>query len=405
MSHMTEQERRDEVAHFMKIVTAFRQYEAYAISANTRRRRDFYRLPKEDKEILDSLGWRKQLDMVDELIHENAKVLEGIVANPAIFMDQEELALAENNNHDVRDSHGMDHMHSHGDGAHSHSHSSHSHSHGSHETSRRQQVSATDMDKVRSTLKQIVRDWSEEGKAERDVTYKPMIDALLEHFPDQGTWPEKKVLIPGAGLARLGWELAFLGFETQCNEFSHFMLLPSYFILNETKDVNQHTIYPHIHTFSNAMSAKSMMRGISFPDVSPSSLPRSSRFSMVAGDFEELFGPKEDPEEDETEQWDAVLTCFFIDTAKNIVNYLRIIHRILTPGGIWINCGPLLWHFENSEDISIELSLEEVKELAAKIGFELKDQRTIDTSYVGDEGSMLSYVYKTAFWTATKFAK
>lgn len=25
--------------------------------------------------------------------------------------------------------------------------------------------------------------------------------------------------------------------------------------------------------------------------------------------------------------------------AKNIVNYLRIIHRILAPGGIWINLG------------------------------------------------------------------
>jgi hypothetical protein len=27
--------------------------------------------------------------------------------------------------------------------------------------------------------------------------------------------------------------------------------------------------------------------------------------------------------------------------AKNIVNYLRIIHRILAPGGIWINLGKL----------------------------------------------------------------
>lgn len=55
--------------------------------------------------------------------------------------------------------------------------------------------------------------------------------------------------------------------------------------------------------------------------------------------------------------------------AKNIVNYLRVIHRILAPGGVWINCGPLLWHFENSEEISIELSLDEVKSLATQIGF------------------------------------
>lgn len=52
------------------------------------------------------------------------------------------------------------------------------------------------------------------------------------------------------------------------------------------------------------------------------------------------------------------MTCFFIDTvgislthrggiierhfmlkAKNVVNYLRIIHRILSRGGVWINLG------------------------------------------------------------------
>ena len=35
--------------------------------------------------------------------------------------------------------------------------------------------------------------------------------------------------------------------------------------------------------------------------------------------------------------------------------------------------GPLLWHWENSSggDVSIELSLDEVKALAQKIGFEI----------------------------------
>lgn len=30
--------------------------------------------------------------------------------------------------------------------------------------------------------------------------------------------------------------------------------------------------------------------------------------------------------------------------AKNIVNYLRILHRILAPGGVWINLGVLCRH-------------------------------------------------------------
>lgn len=35
--------------------------------------------------------------------------------------------------------------------------------------------------------------------------------------------------------------------------------------------------------------------------------------------------------------------------------------------------GPLLWHWENNNtsDLSVELDLEEVKELARKIGFEI----------------------------------
>ncbi|KAJ2916233.1 hypothetical protein MD484_g4196, partial [Candolleomyces efflorescens] len=149
-----------------------------------------------------------------------------------------------------------------------------------------------------------------------------------------------------------------------------------------------------------------MLREISIPDVSPSSLPPSSNFSLVAGDFEEIYGVESSPDEPQSGQWDAVLTCFFIDTAKNIVNYLRIIHQILAPGGVWINLGPLLWHFENNNtnDLSIELDLEEIKALARDIGFELSNERDINATYTSNSESMLGYVYKTAFWTATKIA-
>lgn len=32
--------------------------------------------------------------------------------------------------------------------------------------------------------------------------------------------------------------------------------------------------------------------------------------------------------------WDAVVTCFFIDTAHNIIEYIEIISRILKDGGV-----------------------------------------------------------------------
>ena len=37
--------------------------------------------------------------------------------------------------------------------------------------------------------------------------------------------------------------------------------------------------------------------------------------------------------------WDVVVTCFFIDTATNIISYLEVIHKILKEGGTWINIG------------------------------------------------------------------
>lgn len=55
---------------------------------------------------------------------------------------------------------------------------------------------------------------------------------------------------------------------------------------------------------------------------------------MSAGDFTEVYATDE-----HVGAWDAVVTAFFIDTAKDITQYIALIHRILRPGGVWINNG------------------------------------------------------------------
>ncbi|WJX38788.1 carnosine N-methyltransferase [Trifolium repens] len=91
--------------------------------------------------------------------------------------------------------------------------------------------------------------------------------------------------------------------------------------------------------------------------------------------------------------WDAVVTCFFIDTAHNIVEYIEIISQILKDGGVWINLGPLLYHFADTygkdDDMSIELSLEDVKRIALHYGFEFEKERTIETTYRTNPKSMM----------------
>lgn len=52
---------------------------------------------------------------------------------------------------------------------------------------------------------------------------------------------------------------------------------------------------------------------------------------LVEGDFLEMF-----PGDGE---FDAVVTLFFIDMADNVIDFLSNIHRLLKPGGIWINLG------------------------------------------------------------------
>lgn len=133
-------------------------------------------------------------------------------------------------------------------------------------------------------------------------------------------------------------------------------------------------------------------------------------------------------------------TCFFIDTAPNFINYIETIRHCLAPKGLWINLGPLLWHFESAptphesdkqrhtrthahdgalhshssdpassenngigEAGSFELSEEEVLALIKHYGFEmLKQESAPATGYIQDSQSMLQNVYNPSFWVARK---
>ena len=68
--------------------------------------------------------------------------------------------------------------------------------------------------------------------------------------------------------------------------------------------------------------------------------------------------------------WDCVATCFFIDCANNVVQFIETIYNILKPGGVWINLGPLLYHFSDmpTED-SIEPSYAILRDVILGFGF------------------------------------
>lgn len=262
-------------------------------------------------------------------------------------------------------------------------------------------VPPVDVDKVRCIIRNIVRDWAQEGQIERDECYKPILEELNRLFPDRSRPPS--CLVPGAGLGRLALEISSLGFVSQGNEFSYYMMICSSFILNHTQEANEWTIYPWIHNNCNSLSDKDQLRAVSFPDIHPSSAGITEGFSMCAGDFVEVYN-----EESQESAWDAVVTCFFLDTAHNIVEYIEIISKILKDGGVWVNMGPLLYHFADAygpdDDMSIELSLEDVKRVAYHYGFVMEVEKMIDTTYTANMVSMMQNRYRAAFWTMRKDA-
>ncbi|KAK4798298.1 hypothetical protein SAY86_030624 [Trapa natans] len=262
-------------------------------------------------------------------------------------------------------------------------------------------VPLVDVDKVRCIIRNIVRDWAVEGKKERDECYKPILEELDALFPDRCMESPPACLVPGAGLGRLALEISSMGFISQGNEFSYYMMICSSFILNNTQIAGEWTIYPWIHSNCNSLSENDQLRPVSIPDIHPASAGITEGFSMCGGDFVEVYG-----ESSQIGAWDAVVTCFFIDTAHNIIEYIEIISKILKDGGVWINLGPLLYHFADTysqeDEMSVELSLEDVKRVALHYGFELEKESTIETTYTTNSRSMMQNRYFAAFWTMRK---
>jgi len=259
-------------------------------------------------------------------------------------------------------------------------------------------VTSMDMDKVKTTLKQFVRDWSDDGKCERDMCYSPIIDEVKRRFMEpvnQESLPIQ-ILVPGAGLGRLTWEFARLGYACQGNEVSLYMLIASHFVLNKCTKINEHQIHPWILNFCNNMKNDDQIRSIQFPDVNPATLPANARFSMSAGDFLQVYNDPDD--------WDCVATCFFIDTAHNIIEYVERLYKILKKGGVWINFGPLLYHFEDiPNENSFEISYDDLRSVIESCGFKIETEKfPIRVGYIKNERSMLHYEYDCVFFVAVK---
>ncbi|KAI3558373.1 hypothetical protein CABS01_10119 [Colletotrichum abscissum] len=237
------------------------------------------------------------------------------------------------------------------------------------------------------TFGHLSRDWSTFGAKEREATFPPVIAGLGKHFGKNAKG--KKVLVPGCGMGRLASDIADLGYDVTANDLDFSSILAHHLLTNHTTSLHQHTIHPFVTKWTHQSNPTSRYTALTVPDHMP-----NKAVKFVEGDFLEMF-----PEDG---QFDAVASLFFIDIGSNIIDFLSNIHRLLKPGGTWVNLGPLKY----GTHTALQLSAEEVLHLADLIGFDvdLSSRKNIDSLYAQQPESLLKFTYVTQYWTATKRA-
>ncbi|KHO01250.1 N2227-like protein [Metarhizium album ARSEF 1941] len=261
-----------------------------------------------------------------------------------------------------------------------------------------------DKTSVSQSLKHIVRDWTGEGDNERNATFACLVSTLDRLFPDRNRNPLRdhvRLLLPGSGLGRLGHHIAQLGgFQVTVNEWSMYMNAV-YRFLEARGSALSHSFHPFVDSWSHHVSDDDMNRAVRFPDVAV----RPGTVLAVEGDFTTAFT-------NQSAHYDAVVTYFFIDTARNLMSYFDTISRVLDKGGVWINLGPLLY----GTGPLVQLSLEDILAVTREMGFRFLETaevcgdptfseptvRSMEAVYSFDRVALTRSAYSAQFWAATK---
>ena len=271
------------------------------------------------------------------------------------------------------------------------------------------EVSKNDFDEYRGFEKMlmgtfflscVLRDWTIESKPERDENYGKIVKELKKYinYDDKELMKNNdfKVLVPGTGCSRMTFELAKRGFNVECNDFCYIYILFCDYLFNYSKK-NSEIFCPNIDSFSNVFDSEFITKKYSFPDVDIREELKNANAKQIIftkGDFLKLF-------KGQKEKYNAIITLFFIDVSKNIIEYVEIMHDLLKSGGVWINLGCLDYYYSRSYQ-SIDLTWDELRHVILEYGFELKSELESFVPYGVKEGKGNSQMYGTVFFTAMK---
>ena len=236
----------------------------------------------------------------------------------------------------------------------------------------------------------LTRDWSKDGTILRDE-YNWIKEQLWRHhsFPTTTESVLSPILVPGAGIGRLAFDLAFAQdeectsecfvqypFAVEANDNSIVMAAAAHhlFHIHNTDKVTddsmsnkegQTKIYPFVSdSFTNEVDSQRRYDSAVLEKLHIMCDQKSRpKLSYTVGDFVTTYSSPS-----KRGQYGSLVSLFFIDTATNIYDYIFTIRHLLRNRGVWINLGPVQWH-RNSQ---LHPTTNELRDMIQAAGFDIK---------------------------------
>lgn len=219
----------------------------------------------------------------------------------------------------------------------------------------------------------LFRDWSLYCDHVTDTVYLRVVESLQKALPLDGKGSLPKVLVPGAGLGKLAHEIMSAGYQVESNEFSPLFVTATDWAFNKLE--KELAVYPLAHIFSENNEPKDQYTRttIRSPRLEAQRRWGGRTMRMTVGDFVSLYktgGPVH-------QQFDAIVTCFFIDTCDDLLDYIQTLDQLLAPGGVWVNLGPL--NYKNN--VRLKLAWSEIEQVFEQMGYEFTQSERVHTAY------------------------
>lgn len=253
-------------------------------------------------------------------------------------------------------------------------------------------------DTATHVITHLSRDWTENGWIVRQDTYGWIVDQLCNYHDyllddlDSDylqSSPLSPVLVPGAGLARLAFDIAFVNnrndtdgrqmkrnpFLIEANDNSVVMAAAAYHVLHyvanrRPDDTGFLTVYPFVSDpLTNEVDTQRRWESAQFPEEKITNMLdrlalqqpcHKPNLLYVIGDFVSIYAAPS-----KHGMYGSIATCYFIDTATNIYEYILTIRNLLRVNGVWINLGPVQWH----RNAQLQPSTDELKDMILLAGF------------------------------------